>query len=788
MKRNIFDDNIDFKALIGKFIAKWYYFAFSLTVVIALAFVYLKIADKVFEIESTIQLNENTYKYATEDKLSVLSDLMKKQIVIEDEIGMLSSYEMIGRAIEQLDFTVSYYAKSDFLGIDNSKEIYNSGLKVTLEEGSLQPISLPIHITFLENDKMRIYAEGEEVKLYDVIKDEILKEPVQKISFEKELSVFAPVRSQYLNFELAIDSTFSFEPGSEYYFIINTKEKLIDHYREKLKIAQLAEGSNIIQIITTGNVVEKEKTFLNTLMRTFIEHDLQKKNQYGLKAIEFIDSQLSKVSDSLNNVEGVLESFRTDNNIVDIKLTSESLTSRLNELETKRAELSRQNEFYKSIAKSLVRDGDLNSVVAPSTVGIQDPLLNNLLLELSRLQQEKISVSYSSAKNNPVLKVLESKIANTKASLQENVDNLIKSTQGTLHQLDGEIRSYREQLNKLPQNERNMIDLQRKFTHNDNVYNFLLQKRAEAGIAVASNAADKSIVDEARMAGNGPTSPKPLKILVIAFLAGLLFPIGLVVVKDFFNDKITSKDELQNATDIPILESIVRAEYRGSKNAENVKNKLMLDESFKFARANLQYMYGNNTCKVIGVTSSIEGEGKTFCSSFLGSSFARSGKKTLLICGDLHKPRIKEYFNIKDQPGIGDFLTQKHTLDEVIQSTEIHSLDVIAPGNVMYDPSSLLELPQMYELFSAVRSKYAYVIVETPPVGYVADYLLMAKHFDINLLIVRHNYTEKKLLLSTEELLKEKQVKNLNILFNGVKTNGDAQYKYRKKVSSYRNS
>lgn len=787
MKRNIFDDNIDFKSLIRKFIAKWYYFVFSLSVILVIAFIYLKIADKLYEVEGTIQLSENTYNYGAKENPTVLADLMKKQTIIEDEIGLLSSYEMVGRTIEQLDFIVSYYEKTNFLRIDNSKEVYDCGFKIILEPGSLQPVSLPIHITFLENDKVRIFTEGEEVSLYDLIKDERLKEPVPKISFEKEFSVFAPVRSEYLNFELVLDSTASFEPGSEYYFIINTKDKLIDNYREKLEISRLSEASNIIQIVTKGNVVEKEKVFINTLMQTFIEYDLQKKNQYGLRAIEFIDNQIDKVSDSLNNVEGVLESYRTDNNIVDIRLTSESLTERLNELEAKRAELNRQNGFYKNIATSLVREGELNSVVAPSTVGIQDPLLNSLLVELSKLQQEKVSVSYSSAKNNPVLKVLDKKIDNTKAALQENVDNLIRSTQQALNQLDREIRSYREQLSQLPQNERNMIDLQRKFTHSDNVYNFLLQKRAEAGIAVASNVADKSIVDEARMAGNGPTSPKPIKVLVIAFLAGLLLPLGFVVAKDFFNDKITSKDELQKAADIPILESIVRAEYKNNKKANNVKNRLVVEESFKFARANLQYMYGNNTCKVIGVTSSIEGEGKTFCSSFLSSSFARSGKKTLLICGDLHRPRIKEYFNIQEKPGIAEFLSHKLTLDEVIQSTEILSLDLIAPGHVTYEPSSLLEQPKMYELFETIRSKYAYVIVETPPVGYVADYLLMAKHFDINLLVVRHNYTEKKLLMSTEELLKENKVKNLNILFNGVKTNSDAQYKYRKKVSSYRN-
>lgn len=787
MKRNILDDNIDFKALIGKFIAKWYYFVISLSIAVVIAFFYMKIADKLYEVQASIQLNENTYGYDSKENLTVLADLIKKQTVIEDEIGLLSSYEIVGRTIRQLDFTVSYYEQTEFLGISNFREVYNCGFKIIPELSAPQPVSLPIHLQFLENDKVRVFTEGEDVYLYDLIQKKVIKEPVKEISFDKEQSVFAPIQSEHFNFELVLDSAANIEPGSEYYFIINTEDKLIDTYRDKLDISRLSVESNIVLLTTTGSVVEKEQIFLNTLVQTFIDHDLQKKNQFGIKAIEFIDSQIDKVSDSLKNVEGVLQSFRSNNNIINITMTSESLTKRMNELEAQRAELSMKNEFYKNVSRSLSKENSINDVVAPSSVGIDDPLLRSLLMELTTLQQQKVSVEYSSAKNNPVLKVLNQKIENTKATLRENIDNLIKSNQIALNQVERELRTNQSEISELPENERNLIDLQRKFTHSDNVYNFLLQKRAEAGIAVASNVPDKSVVDAARMNGNGPKSPNPVKVLIIAVLVSFLLPVGFVMGKDLMNDKISSKHDLQNMTDIPILESIVRAEYNGSKKQGNVKNRLVVDESFKFARANIQYMYGNNTCKVIGVTSSIEGEGKTFCSSFLSASFARSGKKTLLICGDLHRPRIKEYFTIKDKPGITEFLTQKYTLDEIIQSTEVDSLDVIAPGAVMYDPSRLLEQPQMQELFDQVRLKYTYVIVETPPVGYVADYLLMAKYFDINLLVVRHKYTDKKVLTSTEELLKEKQVKNLSVLFNGVKTNDDTQYKYRKKLTSYRN-
>lgn len=787
MKRNVFDDNIDFKALIATFTAKWYYFVGTIAIALILGLVYYKLASKQYEVEATIQLDESTYNYGSKENPSVLADLMRKQTVIEDEIGLLSSFDIVGRTIRQLDFTISYFKQSEFLGIDNSTEIYKSNFRVKLTPQVPQPVYLKIFVEFLSSEKVKVTAKGEDVKLYNIASKETLPDKVPQITFEKEQSVYAPVQSKYINFEIMLDSAAVYEPGDTYFFVVNTEDNLIDKYRNKLTITRLSEESNIVKLVTTGNVVSKERDFLNTLMLTYIDNDLQKKNQFGLKAIEFIDTQLSKVSDSLENVEGTLQSFRTENNIMNIGMTTENLTRRYNDLEAKLAELRIQNEYYKNIGRSLSKGSDINSVVAPSSVGVADPLLNNLLLELTDLQQQKVSISYNSYESNPVLKVLNEKIKNTKAALRENVDNLIESSQSSINQVERQMRSYRQQLNKLPQNERNLTDLQRKFTHSDNVYNYLLQKRAEAGIAVASNVADKSIVDEARMEGSGPKSPNLIKVVVLAVLAGFLLPLGLIVVQDFFNSKIDSKDELQGLVDIPILESIAYAEYTSGNKQGRLKNQIVVDESFKFARANLQYTYGNGSCKFIGVTSSIEGEGKTFCSAFLATSFARAGKRTLLICGDLHRPRINEYFRLSNGPGLADYLEGNVSFQQAVQETEINSLNIIAPGKVVRDVSTLLEQPSMYELVDEVKAAYDYVIMETPPVGYVADYLLIARHFDINLLIVRQNYTDKKVLASTEKLLNEKHVNNLNILFNGVNSNNNAQYKYRNKVVNYQN-
>ena len=239
----------------------------------------------------------------------------------------------------------------------------------------------------------------------------------------------------------------------------------------------------------------------------YLQNELYKKNQLGLKTIQFIDNQLAGVSDTLRQVEGSLEHFRSRNNILDVNSTANNLTANLDKLEEDKADLEVKLKYYTFLANTLKKESDISDIVVPSALGLDDPLLNNLLLELSKLYQERTGYNYNAKENNPLIEIVDLKIRNSKKSISENVRNMIEVTSIALTDVNNRIFKIQKNLNALPKNERELVKIQRSFEFNDNVYNYLLEKRAEAGIAIASNSIQKTIVDRPYQVGSVTVLP-----------------------------------------------------------------------------------------------------------------------------------------------------------------------------------------------------------------------------------------------------------------------------------------
>ncbi len=783
MKRSFLEDNLNFKLIIQRCVQRWYFFALALIIALGAAFVYLKTATKVYEISASVKLSDQKNNTQIESETVALASL-GSGAKIDDEIGLLSSYFMINKTLEKLNFNTSYYHEKHFFGLDNAEEIYQE-IKVNFDPTVLQPLNVPVYLKRVDENHIRISVDGEDVYQYDILEEEVTKQAIEHLKVEKEIEIVDTLKSEHLSFSVDESSLLNMEVGEDYFFVLQSRDNIVKKYFENVNIVKLTEDSNIIEISTTGPVVTKEADFINTLINTYIDFDLTSKNQYGMKTIQFIDDQLSVVSDSLKNAESTLQDYRTDNSVLDVGMESQRLTQRLSELETQEEKLRMQYEYYKNMAQYMGQGASLDNVIAPASIGIDDPLLSNLIIELSELNRERVSIGYSSSDNNPVLKVVNRKIQNVSESLRENVDNQIKSTQIALNEARNNIQAVERQLGRLPQNERNLVDIQRKFTLNDNIYNYLLQKKAEAGIAIASNVSNKMLVDEARKISDKPVSPNPIKVLFIACFAGLFFPLGFILIKDMFNESINSLDDIQRVIDTPVLETI-RLERKHSKK-NSLSKDLVVNESFKFARLHLIRLYGEGAGQIIGITSSIEGEGKTFCAAHLGASFAQSGRRTLIISGDLHRPKLNNYFKANQVPGVTDYIMDKALFHEVVQPTQIPNLDILSTGSNSYsDPSSLLESKKFQDLLRKLKPEYQYIIVDTPPIGYVADYLFMEPLFDVNILVARQGLTTVPIFKSTIEMFDKRRVSNLHVIYNGVSSVADNDYGYRKNIVSYR--
>ncbi|MEZ7929530.1 MAG: polysaccharide biosynthesis tyrosine autokinase, partial [Flavobacteriales bacterium] len=361
-----------------------------------------------------------------------------------------------------------------------------------------------------------------------------------------------------------------------------------------------------------------------------------------------------------------------------------------------------------------------------------------------------------------------SQINHTKKTIIENVNNLISSA--SIYEVDliDRITTFDKKINKLPEAEKDYLILRRKYEYNEQTSIYLQQKRYEVSLAKAGTESDHKVIDFARLDSEEPISPRKSLAYFIALIFGIFIPITFISLRDFFSDTIRSKSDLLNSTNIPILGLIGHSDNATSLVVSNA-SKSIIAESFRALRTNIQYLAADKEKKVITVTSSIGGEGKTFTTMNLAAIFALSGHKTILIGGDLRKPKLHEDFKVDTSKGLSSYLINKSELAEVIEKTEIDSLDVIASGPTPPNPAELLDSKKMRDLIMELNKTYDYVIIDTPPIGLVTDGVILMQHADVNLYIVRHNYSKTSALNVINNLYHQKQVENIHIIINDFK-------------------
>lgn len=767
------DEKIDIKAAIIKIISKWHYFIIAAVLILPLAYAYTHFATRIYHVQTSILLREEHSPDLTGKDFMKGMDLFTSHTVLEDEIGILRSYSMVEKTVRELDFGVSYFAEDAF----RKEEKYgDSPFTIVLDSLTSQITEVPVFITKLSDDRYRIVASARNVDAYNFITGQAMEKYFKEVEIDTIVTIGHPFHSEYLGFTLRVDNPVEVKRNDQYFFVIHNLNSLVESYREKLTITPISRESNIVDVSLRAPVPHKAIRFLNTLLGVYLQNELNKKNQLGLRTIHFIDNQLNSVSDSLKRVEGSLENFRVKSNIQDVRATAESLSKSLEKLETEKAAIDIKLKYYTYIANSL-NEGRLGDIVAPSTFGLEDALLNNLLIELSKLNQERAGLNYNAKEQNPLTEVVDLKIRNTKRTLVENVKNIIDVSTIAQNDLADRIDRIKRELNRLPRNERELVNIQRKFDFSDNVYNYLLEKRAEAGIAIASNTIEKTIVDKAKIIGDGPVSPNNRLIYLIAAVLCFGLPIAFILARDFWNDHILSQPDIERITTIPFLGSVIHGN-RHERAALLSQKKTPLAESFQSLRVNLQYLTLGKEKNIVGFTSSMESEGKTFCAVNLAAAIALSGKKTALIDADMRRPSVSLYFSMENTKGLSNYLVGGCQLQEIIHATAIKGFHVITSGPVPPNPLNLIGLPQMDQLINYLKQTYDTIILDAPPMGYVAEYIILMKYTDANIYVVRSDYTSRYHLSRINKLYEDKKIDNVSIVLNDVKTNRLNGYSY----------
>ena len=773
------EEEIDIRSIFYKILRFWYLFIIIVPISLFIAFVYNKYTQPIYQNSTTVLISDDKKGSAmtgTKD-MSQGFGLFFNRKSVENELIVLNSYSLTEKAVKELDLNISYYKKL-FVG---KKELYkNAPFVIKYDSVNNQFTNFLFQLTVLSDKTYRIEAEAEKIRAYN-FKDDKYKDLLENYKINK-IGKFGEVFvDKNIKFTINTNNFFNKEEDIEqiFYFKINTIGSLIAQYRSKTNVSVVSEEASVVRISMTDFSPKKTVDFLNKLTEVYLRRNLDKKNRIAVNTVNFINDLLTEITDSLTYTENKLQDFRKDNNVMDLSFKAQGIYEQMQKLETKRAEFLVKAKYYDYLRTYFNKNQDVSDLLAPSSMGVEDKLLNALIIELTKTNAERNSLNTDKEKN-PLLKQLNKKLQNIKSTILENLDNIVETSKISIKDIDNRVYDLEKEIGQLPQTERKLFKIERQFKLNDAIYTYLLQKRAEAQIARASNIPDNEVIDYANLNVVGsPISPKKRLNYLIALFLGIIFPVGFVLFKELLNDKILEKKDVEKITKFSLLGHVFNNDKKSPLIIKNYPSS-RIAESIRSIRTNLQFYTKGKEKQVILFTSSVAGEGKTFCAINLATAYAKIEKKTLLIGFDLRKPKLQEIFGLKNHKGVSDFLISKEkNIDEFIQKTGIPNLDILVSGAIPPNPLELIVSSKTKDLMEQVTEQYEYIFLDTPPIGVVSETHILSEFADTNIYVVRQNFTKKRIFEATiKDIEANKKSSKYTILVNDVKFDSYNHYGY----------
>lgn len=751
------ENRLNVKRYLYKILVNWPLFIVSLVLAFSIAYLVNRYSEPLYRVDATIMISDDQKGY--ESLIPIIGKSLARKS-IQNEISTLRSFSLTEKTLTELDFIITY----NIIGRVKETKIYNPFFRVELDTTKLNIPYSPVYLTFLDNNEILIEIDDIEHTKKKVRFDE---------KFESPRFTFTIRKVSHFNLDNSGESK-----KLQYFFFVNDLTQLTRVYLSKLRITSDEKKGSILTLSVSGPIAEQEVAFLNKLCEVYLRNNLVEKNQASINAIKFIDNQLRIITDSLSSTEIRMQSFRINNKIFDI-IQEENISSRrIIDLKQLKIQNELKLRYCSYLRDYLNTKSDFRDFMAPALLGVTDPILNASISKLMSLYEERRLMSITTFENNPSLKRIDLSIENIQKTLEESLNEVENTTRYSSKLTDETLLKEENKLFSLPPTEREYMTIKREYDINNNIFSFLLQKRAESGIIKASNLADNKLVDKARLENSVLVKPDKSKIYSTALILALLIPVIIVLVFELLNNKIVDVKDLSRLRKSSVIGTI------GHNNKESdipvfEYPKSALAESFRGLRANLQYLLREKDEKVILITSTISGEGKTFCAINLATILALSNKKTLLMALDLRKPKLHKYFNVSNDIGISTYLINQSKVEDIIIPTNINNLYLASSGPVPPNPAELMDTKAMQNLLSQLKNEFDYIILDTPPVAIVTDALLLSKYANLSIYVVRQNFSSKEVLQLIDELADKKQLGNLNVIVNDVKVPGYYGYSSR---------
>lgn len=760
------DEKIDIQELLFKYIIHWPWFVGAVLICLVGAWIYLRMATPIYNISATVLIKDDK-KGGAAGMITGLENLGLDGLVsssqnIDNEVEVLRSKTIAKEVVEQLGLYVSYTDEDEF----PSKNIYKtSPVIVSLTPQEAEKLSAPMVV------EMALYTQGG----LDV--DVAVGDNEYKKHFEKLPAVF-PMNEGTLAFFQSPDSLSlkkdtiedsSTQSVRHITATINSPMRVARAYCENLSIEPTSKTTSVAVISLKNSSLQRGQDFINQLLEMYNRNTNNDKNEIAQKTAEFIDERINIISKELGSTEANLENFKRNAGITDLSSEAQIALTGNAEYEKKRVEIRTQISLIEDLRK-YIRGNEYE--VLPSNVGLQDVALVATIERYNEMLVERKRLLRTSTENNPTIINLDTSIRAMKLNVQATLDGTLQGMLITKADLDREASRFSRRISDAPGQERQFVSIARQQEIKAGLYLMLLQKREENAIALAATANNAKIIDEA-IADDIPVSPKRRMIYLIALVLGVGIPVGIIYLIGLTKFKLEGRADVEKLTTIPIVGDIPLTDEKNEKDGsiavfENQNN--LMSETFRNIRTNLQFMLQNDK-KVILVTSTVSGEGKSFISANLAISLSLLGKKVVIVGLDIRKPGLNKVFRLSTkEKGITLYLANPETdLMSLVQPSDINqNLYILPGGTVPPNPTELLARDGLDKAIEILKKNFDYVILDTAPVGMVTDTLLIGRVADLSVYVCRADYTHKVEYTLINELAEEKKLPNLCTVINGV--------------------
>lgn len=756
-----------FQDLISQYGSYWKWYLLSSFVFLALGVLYIKIKAPVFAVNANVLIKTEDSKSGSMGTASLMKSIgglggMMSSESIEDEMLVMSSQTLT----KQMVYNLKLFTNYELVKFPFNKPLYgNSPILMDIDRNVVDTLSafLKFKISVDENKKINVVLKipkaDDEVFSLNSLPAEI------KTRYGVFRMRFSDSHSMKLPYKITLD-VFGLDPAAEIY------KKIVD-------ISQVSRKANMIQLTVNDENKFRGKDILNEIIRLYNIDALSDKNKTALSTNEFLRARTDTIYNELKSIEGNIEQYKVRNKLTDTQMEAGMAVGQIAELQKKDIEFEIQKSMIASI-ESLVKSSDSKDQLIPQSLVLSKDV-NNAVEQYNGLILEKMRLLRNMNEQNPVIQALNDRISIVNKQVLATLRHALTEISMARKDWSGREGELLGRTSQIPRMEREYVDVKRQQGIKSEIYIFLLQKMEENQLTLAANAPKAKVVDNAFVLFK-PVAPKKIIVLVGSLAFGFFFALSIVYILELFKTTIQSKDELERLADAEIIGEIAKGDLNQKIVVENSSTNPQT-ELFRLLRGNLMFILNEPTKKVILVTSTIPGEGKTYVSSNLAVSLALTDRKVALVGLDIRNPRLSESFKVGKREGVTNYLSDSSFgVKDIAQASGVHpNLDVILAGPVPPNPNELLLKNRLEELFVSLRETYDYIVVDSAPVGVVSDTFHLNRISDVCLYVSFIGKTRKESVRFANSIQASGKLNNLYLVANGIdlkEKNGGYGYGY----------